>query len=875
VSAQKYSRKWKVHVIQHVHGMLGWARSYDEAQAFYDGEVRANLYQMDQTDGWRDEERHRFTLDAAWIVGQYLQRHPEEAERVRRRIQERRLEVSAYELSAPDLCFSGEELIRCFFRRAALERQGFARGELVVHSDVHSFSLAFPSVAAGCGARYLMVGTNSSDDVGMSARPENHRVPRGRALYWWQGPDGQRLLCFHYGDYFEARFLLQDNMLTRTRAVEDYLDTFEMKGDGYPYDRVVLFGTSGDGIAKAGYHHDLTVSSWIRDWNREHDAYDPNNNEPLLINGGLEGFFEEVEAHYGPQIPVFSGGWGGGDFLWDTQAQRFARAGLEARRSTARLHTAQALATAARVLTGAIYPRETLDRIWQYRLWHDEHDANGQLSLVGDSVRQEWREIQSQWGAQELAEPSTKVLEQAARAFQDLLPTQRSDDASRRLMVFNPVSQPRTDVACWPCPPPPEGRAWRVIHEATGNTVPSQHVHLEGVDSLLFLAAGVPSLGYDIYRLEEALPPPEGYATGSSEGSSIENDFHRVSANERGAIDSIWDKQLQREFVPFGAEFNRYYNDRVWSNAARVRIACRGPFATCLHCEATDLPSHTERLTTRVWLYSGLDRIDIVNRFEIAEAEQQVYFEFPVSLDGTPTFTLAGPAATIMTAGRDEFDESRLAHWNSFGFVDVSSAAHGLTLFSPDVRQAYLGGRFCESEVPTSDLAHASLLMRPIGHGPLGQEWTDKNGGQKDGPFIYRFGVATHGTPTNHTLALTEGLGVMAPFLVRPLMLGRRVPDGERRKSLWSVPSPLLVSAFKSAETGAAEECILRIWNSSPGSVAAAHITSDVFAVSKACLNDHLERDLSAPLTVKGGSFELDIPGSSMVTVRVWLSRKG
>ena len=866
MSGSRYSRKWKAYVIQNVHGMLGWARSFDAAQSYFDDEVRNNLNLMDRSDGYGEHDQHRFTLDSVWNVREFLTRWPDEAARVRQRMLERRLEVGAYEASVPDLCFSGEEFIRCLSTRAQLERLGYGRTALVVHTDIHSYSIGFPSLAAGSGIKYLLVGTNTNERCGFPRYPAGDVVPRGRALFWWEGIDGQRLLCFHYGNYFEASDTWDGGEFDPA-LLEGYLGRFEAMGDAYPYDAVVMLGTGGDGIRGAGFHQTITGTDRIRRWNTERGGGDPANfDAPLLVNGPAERFFEYVEARYGPQIPVLRGGWGGGDWLWDTQAQRFAKAGLQARQASAQVQVAETLSAAQSLLLGTDYPRDTIHEFYRYRIWHDEHDTNGTRPHVTDAVKQEWRAIQQEWGRDRLETPASRLLEGALNRLASSL----SGRSGRQLMVYNPLARVRSDVARWPCPPPAEGRAWRVTDPGTGNVVPSQYVQEGDRGYLLFIAREVPCLGYCTYVVEETAAAAAG-GNGSGARHEIENAFYRVACDASGAIVSVYDRQAGREIVRPGAAFNRYVNCGSSVASAAVSIENDGPVARNLCIRAIDLPDNTQALVTRVWLYEDLERIDIVNAFAIDDAVQEVTFDFPLALGGSPTFTLEGPAATILVAGQDEFDEAKLAHWNTFGFLDASSPDYGVTLCSPDARQAYLGGRIQGDQMPHSNLSNPEIVVRVIGGGPLDQDWIDPNGGPGDNPYCYRFSLSSHPGPVDVTHAVDQGWAALLPLQVHETTgnLGdNQLPD---RASIWRVPRPLLVSAFKAAEDGSQRAYILRLWNPTDAPVTGARVTSDLFLVDRARVNDHAERDTGPELSTGDEGFALDVGAHAMVSVRVWL----
>ena len=867
MSHSRYSRKWKVYVVQNVHGMLGWARAFDANQAYFDDEVRNNLELMDQSDGYGENERHRFTFDSVWNIREFLNRWPGEAMRVRQRMLERRLELGTFEASVTDFCFSGEELIRVLAPRVELEREGYGRTDLIILTDVHSFSMGLPSLAAGSGLKYLVAGCNSDKKDGFLRYPPLDVVPRGRALFWWEGIDGQRLLCFHYGGYTEASPIRGGGDFDPV-VLESYLARFEAMGNAYPYDAVLLLGTAGDAIRGGDFHHSLAGTNRLREWNERTGGVDLDNLDvPLLINGTAQGFFEYVEALYGPQIPVFRGGWGGGDWMRDTQVQRFAKTGLQARRASAHVHIAETLHAAQTVLSGADYPADTIKEVYKYRMWHDEHDANGARPHVTDEIKQEWRAIEQQWGRERLETPACRLLESGLSQLACSLPRR----SYRQLLVYNPLARVRTEVVRWPCPAADDGQAWRVIDPRSGDVVPSQYVQDGDQGHLLFIVREAPSLGYCTYTADET---PAEAAGGHAERAhlEIENAFYRVACDASGAIVGIYDRQAGREIVRPGAIFNRYVNCGSATASATVSVENDGPLARNLCIRAFDLPDNTQSLVTRVWLYEDLKRIDIVNAFAIDDAVQEVYFDFPLTLGGPPTFTLEGPAATILVAGQDVFDEAKLAHWNTYSFLDASSGDYGVTLCSPDARQAYLGGRIRGAEMPHSDLENPQIVVRVIGGGPLHMDRIDSNGGPDDNPYHYRFSIWTHEGPVNVADAVDQGWAAMLPLQVREVTGEQGDDQLPGRASIWRVPSPLQVSAFKAAEDGQEHACILRLWNPTAAPVTGARVTSDLFRVERARVNDHVERDTGPELPTADGGFALDVGAHAMVSVRVWLA---
>jgi len=69
-----------------------------------------------------------------------------------------------------------------------------------------------------------------------------------------------------------------------------------------------------------------------------------------------------------------------------------------------------------------------------------------------------------------------------------------------------------------------------------------------GYRRVRFLAVGVPSMGYRVYRIESSRTAPA--SAEPKPANSIENEFYRVTVDpNRGGVSSVFDKQAGRELV--------------------------------------------------------------------------------------------------------------------------------------------------------------------------------------------------------------------------------------------------------------------------------------------------------------------------------------
>jgi hypothetical protein len=147
--------------------------------------------------------------------------------------------------------------------------------------------------------------------------------------------------------------------------------------------------------------------------------------------------------------------------------------------------------------------------------------------------------------------------------------------AGPRIVVFNPLPWPRDGMATVQFPP---GAACGLKDAATGQAVPCQ----QEAGAISFLARNVPGMGYRTYVPAASTPPapPGEGASRSSVTSTLENSFFRVRLDPaRGVVASLVDKRSGRELVDAASEYGlgQYVYERFDADdaAAYVKAYCR------------------------------------------------------------------------------------------------------------------------------------------------------------------------------------------------------------------------------------------------------------------------------------------------------------
>ena len=390
-------------------------------------------------------------------------------------------------------------------------------------TDVPGQTLTFPTVLAASGVRYLASGPNPERAVPLLPEAEATRykllgewTPYPQ-LYWWEGPDGSRVLhwrAYHYGD--ALRFGFDVSAETMARRLSDWLLTNPvLVSPGYPYDVALLYGAQWDNALM-----DERLVENLEEFRRRY-AF------PRIVAGRAEDFFRDVERRFGAKLPVRRGDSG---LYWEDGA---ASTAVE----LARYRAAQLAARAIELLA-----------LWDAKTEAADAEGAARIRRRADERRQIWRDLllfgEHTWGAAEsVSEPEgrqtvaqweykRRFLDGAAAALEQqlaggLLRIGRATAAGPGRLVFNASSWPRTDLLRVPGGAGrrlvSDGREWSAVDLPDG--------------SALVLARDVPALGYLALaeRAGTLNPPQDGGAALEAQTGS----FHVVLDPGTGAIHSL------------------------------------------------------------------------------------------------------------------------------------------------------------------------------------------------------------------------------------------------------------------------------------------------------------------------------------------------
>lgn len=501
------------------------------------------------------------------------------------------------------------------------------------------------------------------------------------------------------------------------------------------------------------------------------------------------------------------------------------------------LLAAEKFAAINHALGYADYPQRELDAIWRRLLESADHNQDGQGGTAGDVRKIEHQQMAVVQGGQILRQMLGNIAERVEIPHKD----------SFALVVFNPLGWSRDDVvqtrlAIYGDPDPGLIAAFRkgmrLLDEA-GRSV-SFHVeqyreNISRTMDLVFVARGVPSLGYKTYYMVAATPdefPPAAAVTLDDDRDrreprrplgvdTLDNAFYRLSVDRATGRARLFDKALQRDVCaemevaaleerggnyigiepPTGRTlFSLVEGVTVEENNA-VRAVVR-----------LDLRIADIAIAQRLTLYHGLKRLDIENTvdwrsprfvrirqmFPLAEPNAAIHYGIPFG---------ANAAENIVPHTGPHFgDEITTESWRQCrfiqGWIHAGTADGGLTVACdhPLVRletnaiagEMIRGTRFTSAKVVRGDQVGSMHYPPP-------------------GTYVFRYSLSSGAGDWKASKAYRAGLGLNSPLL--PV----EVADAISRKSLPPTHSfctlkadNLVVSALKKADLG--PSVLLRVY---------------------------------------------------------------
>ncbi len=405
-----------------------------------------------------------------------------------------------------------------------------------------------------------------------------------RTEFWWEAPDGSRILGIYLLDSYRNAMVLSltediamDRIITHTHVLAPFAST----------PNVLLM----NGYEQVPWPDN--VLPIIEEFNQRKEA------GIRLFQSTPPEYLEAVRLH-DPDLPVLGGYLYSGKYMPILKGVFSSRSQLigqnnECQRELVRW--AEPFSTLAWVF-GSEYPGRTLLRTWKTLLLNHTHD-----DVCGCSVDSIARDMQDRFAR--VRQTAGDLAQRAFRNIAQIIDTSRYEHALP-LVVFNPSSRERGHVFGISMEIPDTVDRLSIV-DSLGDPVPFQIAsRLDDRTDLYLFAGEIPSLGYKTFYVKpgEQEKVPSRTVTVSEEERLMENDFLRVTINEDGSL-NIHCKSTDEEYTGLGYfedsgdcgdtyDYSYPGNDRIINSLdhpAKIRVVESGPLLARIRVEITmELP---------------------------------------------------------------------------------------------------------------------------------------------------------------------------------------------------------------------------------------------------------------------------------------------
>jgi alpha-mannosidase len=189
-----------------------------------------------------------------------------------------------------------------------------------------------------------------------------------------------------------------------------------------------------------------------------------------------------------------------------------------------------------------------IELAWKKVLFNQFHDI-----LPGTSIPEVFTEANRDW--EEAIEIGENILQLSLETIAACIDVSKSPITNAQgIVVFNSLNWKRSEIVSIAA----KGKQWQVLDDK-GNRVRSQ---ISSDDRLLFLAENIPSIGYRLYWIKES-ETVETLVEFNNYPYVLENNYLKITINsETGDLDSIYDRQADKEIIKPGGNRLQAFVDK-------------------------------------------------------------------------------------------------------------------------------------------------------------------------------------------------------------------------------------------------------------------------------------------------------------------------
>lgn len=764
------------------------------------------------------ESRSKWNYDVSWTLYMVEQRASKELfDRLIAQIKNGQASVPYNFVSAVYGASTLESTLRSFYYGGYLERTYEIPVELAIAQENATLPLGLASLWAGSGAKYSWKG------VCNCATKINTVGERDQEIYWYTGLDGRNVLMKWYSNYgWNAELGGYAEMLEPTVAVQQMNALCDT--ERYPFLVAGAFGKGWDNIHN--YAYDLV-------WGLGHRTLPGTK---LHLSNQLD-FFHHFEKEYGSDLPNVALAHGN---EWDLNLASLAEVNATFRRSMEKLRTAEAMAAFV-----SIGEPDRFDDLQSLKT--DFYYGLGVFNVHGWTAdgpidRHDFATYMRRQ-QQKVTDYVDVLYSQAAKALAENV----FAEDNNIVYLFNPLNWDRDELIDIPADGP-----MSVWDKMSDKRLESVNVTKNSQNYIRVLVKDIPPVGYKLLQLIEGNDASDNVPFTVS-GQEIETPFYKVQLTKSGAIRSLYDKTIQKEWTK---GLLNYLDNRDPKAGEDMEVLFKDNHCLTILCRSEHPVKHDCRIT----LYAHTPRIDIQNRI-LENFDDPLHWSFDFRVDKAEVWhEEVGAIIKAKTALNGGHYADRMARYDYLTlnhFLNVGNNRQSITLSNRDCLFFRLG-----DSTPTF-LDQQSATVHVLAGGQV----NDNLGViAQDGDSLFHqdFSVMPHHYAFDAAISMRLALEHQNPVVVEPVTPGGKWV--EKNRSLLKIEMPdVILWTLKPAEDAG---LIARMWNLNPAPVLT---TVECFkGIKTASIATHVETDIDQLESVKN-TLSVQLNQQQLQTMRLVL----
>jgi alpha-mannosidase len=754
-----YMKQFSIAAVGNSHIDMAWLWPWTETVEVVHNTFGTALQLM------REYPDFKFTASTAQAYEWIEEKYPAMFQEIQQRVKEGRWEVIGGMWVEPDLNMpDGESLVRQVLYGKRYFQQKFGKDiNIGWNPDSFGYNWQLPQIYKRSGIDYFVTQK-------LLWASEFTKFPY--RLFWWQAPDGSRLLTYFPSDY--ANQIDPQKMARDSATYGPMMWKYNGGSNSAPaggLDMMYLYGVGDHGGGPTRQDLDTALR-----WQKGDLVY------PKVNFSTAAQYFADLEKNKSElKIPTWDGElyfqYHRGVQTTQSEEKRGNRENEELVLNAEKVASIDTLFGGPSGLSEKCqhcahwgsYPQQDFDIAWKDILFDQFHDI-----LPGSGIHINYVDA-----ARKYAVASRIDNDIIQRGLKDIASRVLSDGVS--VLVFNPLSWTRTGEVEFEVQFPTGVKDVSAV-EPGGTTIPMEVLNYDwstGLMRVRLLATNIPPIGYELVRLVQQANPPSTKTTLIASADSLENEFIRLQVDPTtGCITSIYDKvnilealalpvqsegspaaspdglpcgNLLQAFVDkpkrwdawnIDADFVKQHWDLM--QADEVKLVEDTPLRAVIRVK-----HHFQKssFVQDITMYPGVPRVDVHMQADWHEQHILLKVAFPVSVhcdQGTfeiPYGTVERPTTRNTPAEQAQFEVPAL-RW-----ADISDPSHGFSLLN-DSKYGYDA---------RDNVLRLSLLRSPT--------WPDPETDQGQHEFTYS--LYPHVSTWREAMTVRQGYELNYPLMTQ------------------------------------------------------------------------------------------------------------